>query len=71
MADAGRALDPSKVIYEFVQIGSALKVTAVDPDTMTEVSIVGDPAASQDALERTALRKLQYVLAKRGKTDPR
>ena len=65
-----RGLDISQVIIEFVTVGSALKVTAVDPETLVEVSIVGDPHASQDILERTAIAKLQYVLVKQGKIDP-
>ena len=51
-----------EVLIEFHQVGAYIKVSAVDPDTLTEVSIVGDPAAGQAALERAALRKLEYVL---------
>ena len=69
MIGRSRGLDTSQVIIEFVSIGSALKVTAVDPETLVEVSIVGDPHASQDTLEQTAIRKLEYVLIKQGKID--
>ncbi len=58
-------LSPQEVLFEFVRVGTAVKVIAVDPATLTEVSIVGSAATSQDMLERTALRKLQYVLNKR------
>ncbi len=51
-----------EALIEFHQVGAYVKVSAVDPDTLTEVSIVGDPAAGQAALERAALRKLEYVL---------
>ena len=54
-----------EVIFEFVRAGAALKVTAVDPATGTEASIVGDPAAGEAALKRLARQKLDYVLAKR------
>ena len=54
-----------EVIIEFQRIGASLKVTAVDPETLTEVSIVGDPGAGEELLKRTAVRKLDYVLAKR------
>ena len=53
-----------EVIFEFVQIGTAVKVTALDTASGTEASIVGDPAAGEAALRRLALRKLDYVLAK-------
>ncbi len=54
-----------EALLEFVQVGSAIKVIALDPVTMTEVSIVGDPRENREVLERTALRKLAYVLNKK------
>jgi hypothetical protein len=53
-------------IIEFTQIGASVKVTAIDPKTMTEVSIVGGAQYSQDFLGRQAVKKLEYVLSKRG-----
>ena len=58
---------PGDVIIEFYRVGSYVKVSAVDTATLTEVSIVGDPAAGEEALKRAAVRKLQYVLDRRGK----
>jgi hypothetical protein len=52
-------------IIEFTQIGTSIKVTAVDPRTMTEVSIVGGTQYSQEFLTRQAVKKLEYVLAKK------
>lgn len=52
-------------LVEFQQVGNTVKVSAVDPVTNIEVSIVGDPAASQDELIRVAVQKLEYVLAKK------
>lgn len=52
-------------LVEFHQVGNVVKVSAVDPATNIEVSIVGDPAASQDELSRIAVQKLEYVLAKK------
>ncbi len=52
-------------LVEFQQVGNTVKVSAVDPVTNIEVSIVGDPAASQDELTRVAVQKLEYVLAKK------
>lgn len=51
-----------EVIFEFIQIGTALKVTAVDVETGIEASIVGDPAAGQASLRRIAKQKLDYVM---------
>ncbi|MEZ5833681.1 MAG: hypothetical protein R3D05_21120 [Dongiaceae bacterium] len=53
-------------IIEFTQVGANVKVTAIDPKTMTEVSIVGGTQYSQEFLTRQAVKKLQYVLSKRG-----
>jgi len=53
-----------EVIFEFRRVGSAVKVSAVDVATGTEVSIVGDPAVGEVALQRLARQKLDYVLAR-------
>lgn len=53
-----------EVIFEFRRIGAAVKVSAVDVASGVEVSIVGDPAAGEDALRRVVRRKLDYVLAR-------
>ncbi len=54
-----------EVIFEFYQIGNSVKVSAVDPASLVEVSIVGPANAPRAQLQRVALRKLKYVLAKR------
>jgi hypothetical protein len=51
-------------IIEFTQIGASVKVTAIDPKTMTEVSIVGGAQYSQEFLTRQVVKKLEYVLSK-------
>jgi hypothetical protein len=58
--------DKREVILEYQQIGNSVRVAAVDPETLTEVSIVGSASAGLEALKRTAIRKLEYVLAKQG-----
>ena len=52
------------VIFEFSVVGNAVKVCAVDPDTGLEVSIVGPANAGEEALRRTAMSKLRYMLDK-------
>ena len=46
------------------RVGAYVKVSAVDTETNTEVSIVGAPSAGRRALEAAALSKLRYVLAR-------
>jgi hypothetical protein len=53
-------------LIEFIPIGHAIKVCAVDPVTKIEVSIVGPTSAGEEELKRTAVRKLEYVLEKKG-----
>jgi hypothetical protein len=53
-----------EVIIEFQRIGNSVKVMAVDPESQVEVSIVGPSGAGEETLKRTAIRKLEYVLAK-------
>ena len=60
MAETGR-----NVILEFQTIGNSVKVTAIDPVTLVEVSVVGSASAGEQALGRVAVQKLEYVLAKR------
>ncbi|NVJ98107.1 MAG: serine hydroxymethyltransferase [Alphaproteobacteria bacterium] len=51
-------------IVEFIPVGNVVRVSAVCTRTGREVSIVGDPKASQRELETIAVRKLKYVLEK-------
>jgi uncharacterized protein DUF6898 len=55
-----------EVIFEFLRVGNAVKVTAVDVASGIETSIVGDPAAGEAALKQLARQKLEYVRAKQG-----
>ncbi len=56
-----------EIIVEFRRVGPAVKVSAIDAATGTEVSIVGDPAAGEAVLKRLARRKLDYVLKRRAR----
>jgi hypothetical protein len=56
-------------IIEFHRVGNAVKVTAMDPATLVEVSIVGPNNAGDTALTHLVVRKLEYMLAKR-RTNP-
>ncbi len=56
---------PKEVIIEFHRVGAYVKVSAIDPDSLTEVSIVGDPQAGEAMLKRLAVQRLEYVLARK------
>jgi hypothetical protein len=56
-----------EVIFEFFRLGNAVKVSAVDTETLTEVSVVGPVTANEETLRRNALRKLEFVLARKTK----
>ena len=51
-------------IIEFHRIGNVVKVSAMDPSSLTEVSIVGDPSAGEAELSRLAVRKLEFMMAR-------
>jgi hypothetical protein len=55
------------IIIEFYRVGAFVKVSAIDTTTLTEVSIVGPPDAGEEALQRAAVRKLEYILERRAK----
>jgi hypothetical protein len=54
-----------EVLFEFRRIGNTVKVTALDTNTLVEVSIVGSAVAPVEHLKGMALKRLDYVLAKR------
>ncbi len=60
-----------EVLLEFQRIGTAVKVTATDPDTLVEVTIQGPVHAGQESLARVAVAKLGYVLERRRAGAPR
>ncbi|WP_020593322.1 DUF6898 family protein [Kiloniella laminariae] len=52
------------VIIEFAQVGAYVKVSAFHEESMTEVSIVGDPRETEAVLKATVLKKLLFVMRK-------
>ncbi len=56
-----------EVLIEFHQVGDYVKVSAIDPLTNTEASIVGSTKATQKEITRVAVSKLEYVLRKKEK----
>lgn len=55
-----------EVLFEFHQQGKHLKVNAIDPISGTEVAMIGDPKVGQATLKQLAIRKLVYVMDKKG-----
>ena len=51
-------------IIEFHQVGNSVKVSALDPVTLTEVSIVGAANMTEAYLTQSVIRKLEFRLAK-------
>lgn len=56
-----------EVLIEFQQVGNAVKVTAIDTDTLVEVSIMGPASSGEEILKRNVINKLKYVLSKKDK----
>ena len=52
----------NQYIIEYVVIGNSVKVTAFDPETLKEVSIIGAINVPRKQLAKLAIRKLVYVL---------
>jgi hypothetical protein len=46
------------IIFEFINLGGYVKVSAVDTRSGTEVSIIGDPRRGEQVLRRIARQKL-------------
>lgn len=52
-----------RFIYESIIIGRYVKMSAIDPVTGAEASVVGDPRTPKETLMNLAGRKLSKVLA--------
>ncbi len=59
-------LQDREVIIEFHPVGNLVKVSAMDTKTLTEISIQGPATAQENILKRNALKRLEYVLKKKG-----
>ena len=59
-------LEGREVIIEFHPVGQFVKVSAMDVQSLTEVSIQGPAHAGQSMLKQNALKRLAYVMRKKG-----
>lgn len=55
----------SEILFEYVRDGAYVKVTAIEPETMTEVCVVVPANLSEQQMQIHALKRLQYVLKKK------
>lgn len=55
-----------EVIIEFHPVGIYMKVSAMDTKSLTEVSIQGPANAPETTLKMNAMKRLEYVLKKKG-----
>ncbi|MFA5591952.1 MAG: hypothetical protein WC989_01380 [Micavibrio sp.] len=60
------ALKNREVIFEFFPIGPYIKVSAMDVASLTEISISGPATAGEEILKRNALKRLEFVMRKKG-----
>ena len=51
-------------IIEFYSVGGSVKVTAIDPVTGTEATIIGPAKSTKKELTDLAVKKLLYVMNK-------
>jgi len=61
---------PRDALFEYHRIGAFIKVTAIDTETGTEVSIVGPSNGAETMLRANALRKLEAALRRRAAESP-
>lgn len=55
-----------EVLIEFIPVGNFMKVSAIDTLTHTEISIQGPTNAGQAMLKMNAMKRLEYVMKKKG-----
>ena len=55
----------AEVLFEYVRQGAYVKVTALEPETGIEASVVMPTSLSQEQMNLQALKKLNYVLRKK------
>ena len=59
-------LQGREVIIEFHPVGNVVKVSAMDTQSLTEISVQGPASSPKELLTRNALKRLEYVLKKKG-----
>lgn len=60
------SLQNREIIIEFHPIGNLVRVAAMDAASLTEITIQGPKSAGEEILKQNALKRLEYVLKKKG-----
>lgn len=55
----------SEILFEFIRSGSCMKVTAIEPETQTEATVVVPVSLTEEQMKFQALNKLKYLLKKK------
>jgi hypothetical protein len=63
---AENVLPGREVIFEMAAMGNFMRVTAMDTQSLTEVTVQGPVHAPKEVLQANALKRLEYVLKKKG-----
>ena len=58
---------PGEVLFEYIQMGNAMRVSAIDAATGTEVTVQAPLTLSPLEMQKLALNKLVYVMGKEKK----
>lgn len=53
-----------EVLFEFVQQGKQVKVSAIDVDTKTEAIVIVPIGLTENQMKQHALNRLKYILQK-------
>jgi hypothetical protein len=59
------SLKGREVLLEFSTMGNYVKVSAIDVQSMVEISISGPANAGEAVLKKNALQRLTYILRKK------
>ncbi|MEQ8370060.1 MAG: hypothetical protein RIE31_01675 [Alphaproteobacteria bacterium] len=54
-----------EIIFEYQAIGQTVRVSATDPASLTEVTVIAPRTAGEATWRRIAEQKLRWVLARR------
>ncbi|MBQ7285749.1 MAG: hypothetical protein IJW72_05815 [Alphaproteobacteria bacterium] len=55
----------SEILFEYIRQGQYVKVTAIEPETRIEASVVVPANLSREQMQIQALNRLNYVLKKK------
>ncbi len=55
----------SEILFEYIRQGAYVKVTAIEPETRIEASVVVPATLTQEQMKLQALNRLNYVLRKK------